>query len=121
MQTPNARDRNTPGPTRDLPEGPNGNPLLRTAVVVAVAVFFASFTPPAVFPAALSQFLTFAALGACLAGLLRREPVLSARHLTHWDEAAAYLVISTVTAWFVDPEAVAEAMRALSNGAGAVN
>ena len=61
----------------------------------------AAALPPVLVPPALSQLLLYASLGATIVAALRRERVL-ARHLTHWDQAAALLALSLTAGAFTD-------------------
>jgi hypothetical protein len=85
----------------------NQQSLIRFGLMVAIAFFLASSSPPEALPAALSSLLSIGALVAAgLAAVMGER--LQADHFTRWDEAAALLVISLAAGSFVDASALAE-------------
>lgn len=75
------------------PHDPNETAMLRVGLAVALSLFFASLLPLPMVPAALSQLLFIAGLGAVGVAILRSQPLL-AEYFTSWDEAAAFLALS---------------------------
>ncbi len=90
----------------------SGQTLVRFFAVIAISLFFASMTPPALVAATFSSLLFLGALAsATIATLIGEAPL--ARHLTRWDEAAALLGASMIAGWMVDPIAVDATMQQL--------
>jgi hypothetical protein len=100
---------NSLGPA-DL-QGLNHSALIRLAVMLAIALLFALAAPAALFAAALSSFLSLAALGFAFMAMLAREPVWQP-HLTRWDIAAMLHGTGLLASFFVDSAVVEELLRA---------
>ncbi|MDH3474741.1 MAG: hypothetical protein OEM59_13730 [Rhodospirillales bacterium] len=91
-------------PARESRE--QGTVVLWNAVLLfGLCVMFASLAPGELFAASLSSLLVFATVSCAITALMRGEVVLEDRP-THWDAAAAFLAMSIVLSWFVDPEAI---------------
>ena len=83
----------------------NAQSATRLAIIMAICFALSAMAPPGLVLATFSSLLFVGAMVSMLAGTLRREP-LFAPHLTRWDEAAAFLIASIVTAWLVDVDQV---------------
>jgi hypothetical protein len=86
------------------------------ALLCVLALLMVSGLPKELVPLALQQLFVLASLGAGLVALLWREAVF-ARHLTHWDKAAALLGVGLVAGQYVDPQAVQQALDVLQASA----
>jgi len=105
--------------TPDHGEERNRNVLITFLLVCAVTLLFVSTMPAVLVPAALSQFLSYCALGAALVATFTAQRVF-VDHLTHWDQAAGFLALSTIAAAFTDTAAVGEYLSSLTaTGTGA--
>jgi hypothetical protein len=85
------------------------------ALVLGLMLFLVSGLPEPLIAPALSQVLVLASLGAALVAVLWREP-LFASHLTHWDKSAAFLGLSILAGFFVDPALVEQTIAELTGG-----
>ncbi|MFP4360600.1 MAG: hypothetical protein ACLFTG_07960 [Alphaproteobacteria bacterium] len=112
-------DVDTGGRWRGDPEGePDGDArLIATAGIAATALFLASWVPEPFTWLVFAELMRWAAIGAALAAVLRREP-LTPPHVTAWDQAALFLLLGYVGRFQVDLETVMQAASALEAGAG---
>ena len=90
----------------DTPKPSNRTALIRFALMVAAAVFFASFLPPNLMIAGVSSFLFFATVANVVWAVILREK-MSSRRLTRWDEAAGTYALSLAFQFMVNPETLA--------------
>ena len=87
----------------------NDQAFIRFGLIVAIAFLIASTSPPGLVMATFGGILFINGILSSAVALFVRDR-LFATHLTRWDEAAAYLVGSWVTGWFIDPVALEAAM-----------
>lgn len=115
-------DVDSGGRWRGTPEGgPDGEArLIATAGIAATALFLASWVPEPFTWLVFAELMRWAATGAALVALLRREP-LRPPHVTAWDQAAVFLLLGYLGRLQVDPQTVMQAASALEAGAGVAN
>lgn len=87
--------------------------LFAVALAAAAALAVASTMPGPLVAPAMRELLFFAAWGALLVALLRRDQPF-AHEVTAWDQAAILLLLSLLWGFFVDPEAVAQALNEIA-------
>ncbi len=85
---------------------------LRVGLFLAMAVFFASFMPPALFAMTVSNLLFLTAIVSTVMAVLIGEAPFAKRP-TRWDEAAVLVGTALIAGFFVDPAAVQSAMAEL--------
>ncbi|MGE0667948.1 MAG: hypothetical protein AB7O49_15435 [Sphingomonadales bacterium] len=78
----------------------------RVGLIFVAALLLSLPMPAIVFPAALSSFLFYAAVGTMLMALWRSEPAFPHRCLNRWDSAAVLLLCSLLAGLAVDASAV---------------
>jgi len=102
---------NDDGPDGLSPEGirqaRNRGAMIAIGLTAALALFVASFMPKPLIAATLTDLLFFGAIGAAVGGMLRRDP-LFAGFLTGWDQSAVLMVLSVMSGWVVDQNAVSQ-------------
>lgn len=110
----------SPPNTKPLGDGNGQEPanrrLFGIALVIAFALFFASFMPAALVAPVVKEMLFFGAFGAIIVASVRRE-ALFADHVTGWDQAAVLLLVGTAAGFFVDHEAARTALAQLAASA----
>lgn len=109
MENVNFRWNDRWNPNRGDSRGPDIDRLLGVGLVVALALFLASFLPPPLVAVTVKELLFYGAVGAAIHGTVRREG-LSEDRVTAWDQTAMLLLGSLLSGLLVDPEAAAEAL-----------
>lgn len=104
------------GPVSDPRSQRNRNALIVFFLVCSGILLLASDAPAVLIAPALSQLFSFASLAAAFVAVVGRER-LFADHLTHWDQAAAFLALSLLAGAFADPAAIGEFMARLQGAA----
>lgn len=104
------------GPVSDPRDQRNRNALIVFFLVCSGILLLASGAPAVLIAPALSQLFSFASLAATFVAVVGRER-LFADHLTHWDQAAAFLALSLLAGAFADPAAIGEFMARLHGAA----
>lgn len=104
------------GPVSDPRDQRNRNALIVFFLVCSGILLLASDAPAVLIAPALSQLFSFASLAAAFVAVVGRER-LFADHLTHWDQAAAFLALSLLAGAFADPAAIGEFMARLQGAA----
>ena len=97
----------------EVQEGRNRRVAVAFLLLCGFVLLLVSGLPAVLVPPALSQLLGFAGLVAAVIAALSREHMF-AGHLTHWDQAAAFMGLSVLAAAFTDPTAVGEFMESLA-------
>lgn len=89
------------------------NVLIVFLLLCVTILFLASTLPPVLVPPALSQLLAISSFAAATVALFCRERAL-VRHLTHWDQSAAFMALSLLAGLFTDAAAVNAFLESLS-------
>lgn len=95
--------------------------LLGLIVCLGLITLVASTVQPVLAAPIAGGMMFWAALGAVVAGLFVREPVLQADHMTVWDRATLLLLGSLIAGFFTDPAAVEAAREAVQQGGEATS
>ena len=83
----------------------NAQSATRLAVITGICFALSAMAPAGLMLATFSSLLFVGAMVSMVVGSMRRESFF-APHLTRWDEAAAFLAASILTAWLVDAERI---------------
>ena len=102
------------GPEPELSQA-NRVALLRTGMAFGLSLLVASTAPPGLVLPLFNCMLFFWAVGASFVAAASGE-IIFAPALTRWDEAAACVLGTMITGWFIDPAAVQAAVEASQQG-----
>ena len=95
-------------------QGQRSRNVLHVFLLLCVAILLLASTLPSVLvPPALSQLLAIGSFAAATVAIFRRERAF-VRHLTHWDQAAAFMALSLLAGLFTDTTAVNAFLESLS-------
>jgi hypothetical protein len=97
---------------RNRPD-PNFDRLLTVGLAFALALFFASSLPLPLVAPVMREILLMYAFATMFVAAVRRDRVF-ADTVTAWDQAAIFAFLGLLSGFFVDPQAVAEALKQMS-------